>query len=107
MQKDWITTGNVACFGITGWWPLTQPVGSPVSFVQRVSVAGAGLGSLLPFARQLPVCVLGGPGPQHRQGPITSATDSSRRTTPHPLDELERAANRLRHCLPGDKPQHA
>jgi hypothetical protein len=35
------------------------------------------------------------------QGPVTSARDSSRRSTPHPLDELERAPNRLRHCLPG------
>ena len=28
---------------------------------------------------------------------MTSATDSSRRNRPHPLDELERALNRLRH----------
>jgi hypothetical protein len=38
---------------------------------------------------------------------VTSATDSSRRNTPHPLDELEQAPDRLRQCLPWDMPQHA
>ena len=55
MQKDWITTGNAACSGITGWWLVTQRVGCPLQFVQRVPVVGAGFGGPLPFARQLPV----------------------------------------------------
>jgi hypothetical protein len=40
---------------------VTQRVGSPVQFVQRLPVAGAGRGNLPPFARQLPVAP-GGPG---------------------------------------------
>jgi hypothetical protein len=35
---------------------MTQRVGSLLPFVQRVPVAGAGLESLLLFARQLPLC---------------------------------------------------
>jgi hypothetical protein len=31
----------------------------------------------------------------------------ARTPRPHPLDELERAPNRLRHCLPEDRPEHA
>src|SRR5258708_4531417 len=102
MQKDWITTGTAACSGIAAPWPVTQRVGSPPQFVQRVPVAGAGLGSPLSFARQLPVLCLARPRttPTTSQGPINSTTDPSRRSTPHPLDELERAPNRLRHCPP-------
>jgi hypothetical protein len=39
------------------------------------------------------------------KGPPTLATDSSRRSTPHPLDELEQAPDRLRHQPPDGIPQ--
>jgi hypothetical protein len=104
MQKDWITTGTAACSGIAVRWLVTQPVGSPLPFVQRVPVAGAGLESLLPFVRQLPI---GRVWPNHRPG--TRDLDHGLKPPQHtaPLDELERAPNRLRHCLPVDLPEHA
>jgi hypothetical protein len=101
MQKDWITTGNAACSGIAGWWRLRSGLGAPVQFVQRLPVAGAGLESLLSFARQLPA------SPTNSYGPVDSATDSSRRSTPHPLDSPGAGRRPAASLPPWDVPEHA
>src|SRR5882724_3910070 len=107
MQKDWITTGNAACSGIAARWLVTQPIGSPLQFVQRVPVGGAGLGSPLRFARQLPVVGIAGPGSTNSQGPMTSTTNSRRRTRPHPLDSPRAGTRPAASLPPWDLPQHA
>ena len=61
MQKNWMNKYTAAWLWQCRPVVVTQWVGSPLQFVQRVLVAGAGPGSPLPFARRLPVVCLGRP----------------------------------------------
>jgi hypothetical protein len=79
MQKDWITIGTAACSGITDWWLVTQRVGCPLQFVQRLPVAGAGFESPLSFVRQLPVvCLAQPPARDQSTRPRTQAAATNR-----------------------------
>jgi hypothetical protein len=80
---------------------VTQRVGSPLPFAQRPPVAGAGLRAHSCSLGSFRLYAINDWTSPTGQGPMTSATDSSRRNTPHPLDELERAPNPLRHRLQG------
>src|SRR5882762_6397062 len=83
-----------------GWEPApVRPAGSG---------CGAGLGSLLSFARQLPVVSrdLGMAGSQLGTSELGHGLKLPIKTAPAGLTESG-AANRLRHCLPADRPQHA
>src|SRR5882762_9416768 len=81
-----------------GWEPApVRPAGSG---------CGAGLGSLLSFARQLPVGRAWPPNQQLGTSELGHGLKLPIKTAPAGLTESG-AANRLRHCLPADRPQHA
>ena len=62
MQKNWMNKYTATWLWHCRPVAWAQRVGSPLPFVQRVPVAGAGLGSPLSFGRQLPVVCLARPG---------------------------------------------
>jgi hypothetical protein len=59
MQKDWITIGTAACCGIAARWLVAQRVGSPLRFVQRIPVEGAGLGACSGSLGSFRLCMQG------------------------------------------------
>ena len=111
MQKNWMKKDTATWLWHCRPAAITQRVGSLLQFVQRVPVAGAGLGSLLLFARQLPVVCLARPRmpwPRVRRPPRPPARDQSTRLRTQAAEQdrtrwthRERPPDWLRHCVPG------
>ena len=113
MQKNWMKKDTATWLWQCHPVAWAQRVGSPLQFVQRVPVArwvpfARRVESPLPFARRLPVCVSGPVQGWPGLGSVTTARDQ--RTQPRTQaaaqhrtrwTHLERAPDRLRHCVPG------